>query len=44
MTTVIQPWSIIAAFAVAGGVGLISGSYPAYRATAVDPVEALRSD
>jgi putative ABC transport system permease protein len=44
MTTVIQPWSIIAAFAVAGGVGLISGSYPAYRATAVDPIAALRNE
>ena len=44
MTTVIQPWSIIAAFAVAGGVGLVSGSYPAYRATAVDPIAALRNE
>ena len=44
MTTLIQPWSIIAAFAVAGGVGLVSGSYPAYRATAVDPIAALRNE
>ncbi len=44
MTTVIQPWSIVAAFAVAGGVGLVSGSYPAYRATAVDPIAALRNE
>jgi putative ABC transport system permease protein len=44
MTTVIQPWSVVAAFAVAGGVGLASGSYPAYRATAVDPITALRKE
>ncbi|MBM3140811.1 MAG: FtsX-like permease family protein [Chloroflexi bacterium] len=44
MTTVIQPWSIGIAFAVAAGVGLISGSYPAYRATAVDPITALRNE
>ncbi len=44
MTTVVQPWSIVVAFAVAGGVGLVSGSYPAYRATAVDPITALRNE
>jgi len=42
ITTLIQPWSIIVAFAVAVTIGLISGSYPAYRATAVDPIAALR--
>ncbi len=44
MTTLIQPWSIAAAFLVAAGVGFASGSYPAYRATTVDPVAALRSE
>jgi putative ABC transport system permease protein len=44
MPTVIQPWSIVAAFAVAAGVGFASGSYPAYRATAVDPIAALRNE
>ena len=44
LTTVVQPWSVIVAFAVAAGVGLISGSYPAYRATAIDPIEALRNE
>ena len=44
MTTLIQPWSTAAAFAVAAGVGFASGSYPAYRATALDPIAALRNE
>ena len=44
MITLIQPWSIAAAFFVAAGVGFVSGSYPAYRATAIDPVVALRNE
>ena len=44
MTTLIQPWSIAVAFAVAAGVGLASGSYPAFRATAIDPIAALRNE
>ena len=44
MTTLIQPWSIAAAFLVAAVVGFASGSYPAYRATVVDPIAALRNE
>ena len=44
MVTLIQPWSIAAAFFVAAGVGFASGSYSAYRATVIDPVVALRNE
>jgi putative ABC transport system permease protein len=44
MTTLVQPWSIALAFVVAAGVGLFSGIYPAVRATAVDPISALRNE
>ena len=44
MTTIVQPCSIAVAFAVAAGVGFVSGSYPAYRVTSVDPIAALRND
>jgi putative ABC transport system permease protein len=44
MTTVIQPWSVAVAFAVAAGIGALSGSYPAYRASKLDPITALRNE
>ncbi|MSP22436.1 MAG: FtsX-like permease family protein [Dehalococcoidia bacterium] len=44
MITVIQPWSIGVAFAVAAIIGILSGIYPAYRASKLDPITALRNE
>ena len=44
MTTLIQPWSVVVAFGVAAGIGALSGSYPAFRAIRLDPIQALRTE
>ena len=38
----ISPWALLLACGFAGGVGVFSGLYPAYRASQLDPIVALR--
>ena len=44
MPTVIRPYSLVLAFSISAGIGIVFGLYPARRAAMLDPVEALRRD
>ena len=44
VTPEVVPWSIPLAFGISVGVGVIFGLYPAIRAAAMHPVEALRHE
>ncbi len=44
LPTSVELWSVAVAVVVGGGVGIVSGVYPASRAARLDPVAALRQE
>ena len=44
MPTYVAPWSVAVGVLIGAGVGIISGVYPASRASRLDPVAALRQE
>jgi len=43
-TTRIPWWAAVIAIGISGGVGILAGLFPAWKAAKLDPIEALRAD
>ncbi len=41
---ILSPLSILLGLGISGGIGLVFGSYPAYQAAKLEPVQALRNE
>jgi putative ABC transport system permease protein len=44
LPSIVEPWSVALGIAMTAGVGLFFGLWPAMRAAALDPIEALRRE
>jgi putative ABC transport system permease protein len=44
LPAIVEPWSVALGVGMTAGVGLFFGLYPAMRAAALDPIEALRRE